>query len=254
MFGEMWNFVKANFKKRSILYVIVVYSLTIFGILPILEVQFALLLTFFAASGLFMPIFAMQFLSRLRLIIMHRNRKKTPIPKEMAELSKRIGGAFKDFGIVEGRTAYVMGKTLVLGREIVEQFSFDQIQAVVAHESGHVKERHGVFQFLAMVLLVLIPLYSWSRLYSPTFFTESVTQLMLTVMVSVAFLAYMTLAMIPVNWYLESRADRIAARFVGKDHIKSALLALAPEKDLKEASEDHPSVFERVKQIEKLKL
>jgi len=253
MLGEMWNFIRANFKKRSILYALVVYSLTIFGSFPILEVKLVFLLTFFATSGLFMPIFATQFLSRLRLILIHRRRKKIPIPTEMMELSKRIGGSFKELGIVEGHNAYVIGKTLVLGEEILKQFDFNKTQAVIAHESGHIKEKHGLFRFFTMILLLLIPWYSWSKLYSPIFFTESLTQLVLTVMVSIAFLAYMTLAMVPINWYLEVRADRIAARFVGKEHIRSALLALGRKENLDEPSEDHPSISERVKLIEKLK-
>lgn len=147
-----------------------------------------------------------------------------------------------------------MGKILVLGEETLERLDFNKIQAVVAHESGHIKEKHGVFRFLSMVLLLLIPWYSWSRLYSPIFFTESLTQIMLTIMVSIAFMAYMAFAMMPVNWYLEARADRIAARFVGKEHIKSALLALGQRENLDEPSEDHPSISERIKLIEKLKI
>lgn len=254
MFSEMWNFIRANFKKRSILYAVIVYSLTIFGSFPTLEVKLAFLLMFFAASGLFMPIYATQFLSKLQQILLYRKRKMIPIPDEMRELAERIGGSFKELGIVKGHNVYVMGKTLVLGKETLEQLDFNQIQAVVAHESGHIKEKHGLFRFLAMVLLLLIPWYSWSKLYSPIFFTESLTQIMLTVMVSIAFLAYMTFAMIPVNWYLEIRADRIAARFVGKEHIRSALLALGSSQKLDEPSEDHPSISERLKQIEKLKL
>jgi hypothetical protein len=92
MFGEMWNFVRANFKKRLILYAVVVYSLTIFGSFPTLEVKLAFLLMFFATSGLFMPIYATQFLSRLQQILLYRKRKKIPIPDEMMELAKRIGG------------------------------------------------------------------------------------------------------------------------------------------------------------------
>lgn len=254
MLGEMWNFIRANFKKRSILYAIVVYSLTIFGSFPTFEVKLLFLLLFFTASGFFMPIYAAHFLSRVQQILLYIKREKIPIPDEMRELAGRIGGSFKELGIVKGHNAYVIGKTLILGTETLEQLDFNQIQAVVAHESGHIKEKHGLFRFLAMVLLLLIPWYSWSKLYSPIFFTESLTQIMLTVMVSIAFLAYMTFVMIPVNWYLEIRADRIAARLVGKEHIKSALLSFGRSQNLDEPSEDHPSIFERLKQIEKLKL
>ena len=211
-----------------------------------------LFFAFFTASGLFMPIFASQFLSQLKQILAHRKTEKFPISNEIADLTKRIGGTFKKLGIGEGCNAYVMGKTLVLGIDLIKRFDFDKRQAVVAHEAGHRKERHWLIRALAIFPLLLIPWYSWSKLYSPIFFSESITQIILTVMVSIAFLAYVMVIMIPINWYLEVRADRIAARFVGKESIKSALLALSNRENLEESSESHPSIAERVKLIEKL--
>lgn len=77
---------------------------------------------------------------------------------------------------------------------------------------------------------------------------------MLTIMVGIALLAYMTIVMTPINWYLEVRADRIAARFTGKKNIKSALLTFANKEKLGMSSETHPSISERVKLIEKLRI
>jgi Zn-dependent protease with chaperone function len=75
---------------------------------------------------------------------------------------------------------------------------------------------------------------------------------MISVLTSIAMLAYMMVVMIPIDWYLEVRADRIAARFVGKEHIKSALLVLSRSSDPEEPSEDHPPITGRLKLIEKL--
>ena len=57
--------------------------------------------------------------------------------------------------------------------------------------------------------------------------------------------------MIPINWWLEGRADKIAAKYVGKEYIKSALLTLADKKNLNEPSETHPPIMKRIKLIEK---
>lgn len=90
-----------------------------------------------------------------------------------------------------------------------------------------------------MIPLLAIPLYSWRIIYSPVFFTESLTHIVLTIMVIIAFLAYIRLVMIPINWYLEAKADRIAVRFARKKNIKSTLLTIAKKGKLGMPSETH---------------
>lgn len=254
MLSELWSLIKISFKKRLALYEIIVMSLTLFGTFPNPMVKFVAFFVFIAASGIFMPIFASQFVSQLRLIFAHKNRIKFPISNEIGDLSEQMSVQAKELGIVKGSTAYVMGKCLVLGVELIKQLTFDERQAVVAHELGHIKEKHVLFRFVLMIPLLAIPLYGWSKLYSPIFFTESLTHIVLAIMVSIAFLAYMRLVMIPINWLIEARADRIAARFAGNRNIKSALLTLANKEKLEKSSETHPSISERVKFIEKLEI
>jgi Zn-dependent protease with chaperone function len=165
-----------------------------------------------------------------------------------------MGAYVRELGIVKGCTAYVCGKSLVLGKELLEDFTFDERQAVVGHELGHVKENHALLRLVLLAPLLVVPLYGWSMLSSPIFFSELLTQMMLAVMLNIAMLAYVMLAAIPVNWYLEVRADRISARYLGKESIKSALLKFGKKKNLKEPSETHPSIAERVKAIDKLRL
>lgn len=254
MHSELWNFIKASFRKRLVLYEIVVLSLTFFGTFPNLAVKFISLFAFIVAGGLFIYVFTTQFVSQLRLVLAYRNREKVPISNEIAKLSKQMNVQLKGLGIVKGCTAYVIGKHLVLGLELLKKLTFNERQAVVAHELGHIKEKHVLFRLVLMIPLLAIPFYSWSTLYSPIFFTESITQIILTVMIDVAFLAYTILIMILPNWFSEFRADTIAARFTGKENIKLALLKFADEEKLGVASETHPSIYDRVKRIEKLEL
>jgi len=254
MLREFWNIVRLSFKKRFIIYYVVVLSLTLFGTFPSLIVRFAALAVFLGATILFVPIFTSQFVTTLRLILAHRKRVRLPVSFEIAALSKRMSVDVKELGIVKGCTAYVKGKCLVLGKELLEDFTFHQRQAVVGHELGHIKEKHALLRLVLLAPLLSVPLFIWSRLSSPIFFSESLTQLILVVMWNIAALAYVVLVAIPVNWYLELRADRAAAKFVGKEHIKSALLKLGKKKSLKEPSETHPSIADRVKAIDKLEV
>jgi len=253
MLREFWNIVRVSFRKRFIVYYVVVWSLTLFGTFPSLIVKLVALSVFVAASVLFVPIFTSQFVSQLRQFLEHRHRVRRRVSSEIADLAERIGAPVKELGFVRGCTAYVRGKCLVLGIELLKRLTFDERQAVVAHELGHMKERHDIFRLILPFLFLVVPLYSWSKLSSPIFFTESLTQIAVTVMLNIALLAFVVMVTIPFNWYFEVRADRVAASLVGKENIISALMKLGAGKNLKEPSETHPSIAERVKLIEKLK-
>jgi len=181
-------------------------SLTLFGTFPSLIVKFVSFVVFIVASVLFVPIFTLQFISQLRQVLAHKKREKFPISYEIADLSRRIGAQVKELRIVKGCTAYVLRGSLVLGTDLIEELTFDERQAVVGHELGHIKEKHAILRVILPIPLLAVPLYSWSRLYSPIFFTESLTQIILTVMLNIALLAFVMLATIPINWYLELRA------------------------------------------------
>lgn len=252
MLREFWNIVRISFKKRFIVYYVIVWAMTLFGNLPIVTLKFVAFAVFVAASVLFVPIFTSQIVSQVHLLLDFKAREKFPVFSEVNELSKHIGVEVKEVGIVKGCTAFVCMGTVVLGKKLLGLLTFDERQAVVAHELGHIKEMHGLIRFILPLPLSAVPLYAWLQLTSPIFFSEWVTQVILTAMLNIATLAFVTMVVIPLNWYLEVRADRIAAKFVGKENIKSALLKLVNKKDLEEASETHPSVAERVRRIEKL--
>lgn len=256
MLDELWKYVKANFNKRLLLYLTIVMSMALLGtpLLPNILVKLVSFLCLLAASGFFIPVFLSQFASRLKLLLAHRNRVKIPVTEEIADLSKRMGVSIKEVGIVKGCTAYVIGRTLVLGLELLRRLTFERRQAVVAHELGHIKGRHGLWGFLVLSMIVAVPCYSWSNLYLPALFLEAPFNLLLNAIVNVALLAFAMMAFIPVSWHLETRADKAAAKFAGAANIKSALLAIAEDKDLEEPSETHPSIAERIRRIDKLNL
>jgi STE24 endopeptidase len=251
MLREFWNIIK-SFKKRFISYYLAVLAMTIFGTFPLMIVKLGAFVVFIVASAFFLPVAASHFIWTLKQFALHRSRVKLPVSAEISVLSKEAGVEVKELGIVKADTAYVMGKSLVFGIDLLKKLNFDERQAVVAHELGHVKRKHVVVRSVWLVLLFTVLMLSWSKLYSPIFFSESITQIILTVMLNISVLAFLFLVMIPINWYIEQDADRFAAKLVGKEHIKSALLKFANEKSIEEPSETHPSIAERVKRIEKL--
>lgn len=254
MLGELWRFIKANFKKRLLIYTLVVMSLTFFGSIPILFVKLLFLPLFIIAAGLFLVIFGQLFLfPGVQQILAYKKGQSIPIPNEIVYLSNQMGVKIKKIRIVEGvYNAYVIGGAVVLGRKLLEKLNLDELLAVIAHELAHKKGRHILLRFLTMILFLVFAMYSWSRLYSPIFFTESFTQIVLTVMINIGLLAFMLVTMIVPNWILEFKADRTAAKFAGKENIKSALLKLVDKENYEEPSETHPSVAERIKHIDKL--
>jgi len=251
MLREFWDVIK-SFKKRFALYCLVVLAMTLFGSFPLIVVRLGAFIIFVAASAVFLPVAASQFISTIRQFAMHRSREKLPISTEISNLSKKAGVKVKELGIVRANTAYVLGKSLVLGTQLLEKLSLDERQAVVAHELGHVKRKHAIIRSVLLAPLLAVLLWSWSRFNSPVFFSESITQIILTTMLYISVLAFQFMAIIPINWYVEQDADRFAAKLIGKEHMTSALLKFANGRNFEEPSETHPSIAERVRRISKL--
>lgn len=254
MLGELWNLVKAKFKKKLILYWALAVSPTPFSLYPNLFAWLLGLPIFFIASTCFMAIITPRILFTFKLWLFRDKEHKIPMSAEIKALTERIGCHLKEVRTREGLcNAFVRGRTLVLGTELLERLDFNQLQAVVAHEVGHIKEKHGWIRFLGAVLII-IPLYAWSKLHCPILFTVQLTAIVILAMTNIALLAYTVLVMIPLNWFTELRADEIAAKFAGKENIISALLTLSDAESIKEPSEDHPSIYDRIKRIRELKL
>lgn len=254
MLHDLWSLFKAGFKGRLIIYESLVISLVFFGSLPNIMLRYFSLLMFILLCGIFVPIFTSFFVSQLRLILAYRKREKIPIPLEITDMSKKCGVKIRDYGIVKGCTACVFNNSLVLGKELLMRLTYDELKAVIAHEFGHIKGKHMLLRIGITAPLLIIPLYSWSRLYFPIVFSESATQIMLNIMMNIALLAYFIVVMIPGNWISEYKADEFAAKNTGKENIIAALLKLTKEEKLNNDSETHPSTSNRVKRLEKLKL
>lgn len=256
MLGELWRFIKAGFNKRLAIYTLVVMNLTFFGSIPSLFVKLLFLSTLTFAAVLFLMIFSRLFLlPGVQRIIAYKKGRNIPLPDEIVYLKKQMKVKVDKLRIVEGLcNAYVIGGSVVLGKELLEKLNYAEILSVIAHEFAHKRGKHILLRIITIIPFTALALHSWSKLSSPIFFTESFTQILLTIMVNIGLLAFILVVMIIPNWMLEFKADEIAARFTEKENVKSALLKLVKKEHYKEPSETHPSIAERVKRIDHLKL
>jgi len=190
------------------------------------------------------------FSSQVKFLFLHKYEADQKIKNEVDRVADLLGVRVKKVRIAKGLcNAFVCFGTLVVGEELLNRLGRSERIAVFAHELGHMKEKHIWFRMLAMMALLAIPFWSWRRLYSPTIISNDFTQLMLTVMINIALLVYSITTMVPVNWYLEVRADRIAVEVAGKASTISAFLAITKREVFESPSEGHPAVSQRVKLI-----
>lgn len=257
MLSELWRFIKVSFKRRMLLYEIGVLSWTLFGSFPNLLVRFFCLGAFITAFALLTPFLTSLVAWQIKALFSKKYEADQRIKSEVGKTAERIGVKPPKVLIAKGLcNAYIHFGTLVLGEELLDRLRArdpSQIRAVIAHELGHRKEKHTWLKMATGVALPAFPLWIWQRLYFPIIISEFVTQLMLNVMITLALFAFLMVAMVPLNWHLEFRADRFMVDVAGKASAIFALLAIVTREKFEIPSEDHPSVSERVKQILKYK-
>jgi Zn-dependent protease with chaperone function len=194
---------------------------------------------FITSCSFFLALYAPRLFSQFQLLSTHKKAVETPIPGDIAELANRMGINIRKLRVKEGWcNAYAVGHSLVLGSDLMHSFTPEQRCAVVAHELGHIKEKHDLISYLAINAFIAYAFFNWLKLP--------------ILMLFAATLAYSVVIVTLVNWYLEIRADKIAAKFTAKENIKSALLNIAAinDRSINESSETHPSIARRIKRIE----
>jgi Zn-dependent protease with chaperone function len=253
MLTEILRFIKLGFWKKLVTGMIAVNAFTIFAKFPNLALKLAALAVFFVSSGVLMPSIASQFSSQIQSMRRHRRRTTRPMPENFKQLQNRMGVRLKEFATVPGKGAYTNGRCVVFGEKSLRDLDFNGLIGVFAHELAHIRGRHILVRAIAACGLVLVPVNAWWAISSPIFLSELFTIIILQVMATIAIVVFMSIAMIPVNWKLEARADKVATEFVGKRAMESALLNITEEKNHKTPSETHPPISERVKLIRKVK-
>lgn len=257
MLSEVLKLVKASFNKRLLLYFAVVSSFTMFGSIPFIQIKFPFLFAFIAVASLFLIVFGKIFIiPTFRILLLSKKGVRLPVPEQFKELSQKMGTSLKEIRIMKSneRNAFATPKCITFTSKLWTDLNHNEIMAVAAHELGHLKGRHALYRFVLVAAAITPIPFLWTRFTSPILLNKTITPFVFQGMMEVALLAFMITIMIPVCWVSELKADEAAARYVGKENIQSALLRLAEKKDAMQPSETHPSIQERVKHIEQMKL
>jgi Zn-dependent protease with chaperone function len=187
---------------------------------------------------------------------MSRKGETIEAPLRMQELAGRMGKSLKQIRIIflQINNAFASSKGITFTKKLFDEFNENEVLAIAAHEIEHQRGHHALYKTIAVMVCMILPVLSWSAFKVPILLNETFTQTLFQIMMNISLLAFMMVIMIPANWYLEIKADAAAARFVGKEHIRSALLKLTTKETMKQNSETHPSVYERIKYLDNLKL
>ena len=156
------------------------------------------------------------YLGNIKLML-KRRKIEVPLPDEIAILAKNMGLKISRMTIFpDVCNAYASGKKLFMGQKLLDKLDAKQIEAVAAHEFGHIKGRHNVAQMLYILPIIIFLWLNWNTLPTGILY--------------LGLFAYVMVALVPIHWTIERKADRAAAKYVGKEAFKSALLAIS-EKD-----------------------
>ena len=231
---------KVGFKGRLIVCTALIFSVTLFNSIDFPLVRFSASLATLVAAELFIYCYVPFYLDNLWLLFRSK-ATEVPLPIELATLAKNMGlkvSKMKVFPKV--CNAYAHGNQLFMGQKLLEKLNSEQIKAVAAHEFGHIKGRHIMVQVFYILPIIAFVWLGWSKLPP--------------VMLDLGLIAYMMVALVPLHWMIEKRADLVAVKYVGKEPFKSALLSLVEKDRLNEPSETHPSISQRLKWIDEITL
>ena len=254
MRSEFWNFIK-SFNKRLLLYTMVVTTFVFLGSFPYFLFKLILFFVHLALNIMFMVTYSRHFIyPNIKLLLLSRKGLEIPVPEEIVKLQKEMGVRIKSLKVVDGlnTVCITLWKEVLVGRWILEALTRDEFKAVLAHEFAHQKGKHTIWRVLLTIPLFFIPIFSWSNLCFPILINRLFTQVIITILACASIFAFMVVMMTPIDWILELKADKTAAKYAGKENIKSALLKLTPKERLEQPTETHPSTMERIKHIEKL--
>ena len=236
-----WKSFKIGFKGRLAVCIALTASLTIFNFFDFAFLRFAASMAILVTAEMFVISYFPFFWDNFVFIFKSNKAREVPLPDELRILAKKMGLKITKMKIFPKiYNAYARGNQLYIGEAMLEKLDSEQIKAVAAHEFGHIKGRHMILQIVYILPILAVVWLSWSRLPS--------------VMLERGLFAYMMVAMVPIHWWVEKRADLAAITYVGKEAFKSVLLTFAENGKLNAASETHPAVSMRLKWISEAKL
>ncbi|BAV94888.1 M48 family metallopeptidase [Ichthyobacterium seriolicida] len=191
--------------------------------------------------------------------------------------SKKVGFNISNIFVIDGSkrstkaNAYFTGfgsrKRIVLYDTLIKKLDSDEIVAVLAHEIGHYKNRHTVYNMIIFGLTSCIILYVFSLVIDNPLLSEllNVSQPSFHIGIIIFSILYSPLSMITnfiINYLsriFEYQADNFAKEKLGENTLISSLKKLSrdslsnltPHPLYVFLHYSHPTLLERVKNLKK---
>lgn len=190
----------------------------------------------------------------LPLVIINNNRL---VEIELSNNLKSIISKLKVFKVHKNfANAYAIGvlpnsKSIILSGDLFTKMSEKELDGIIAHELGHLKENH-LFKLYVSSLLALLIGYL-STFYFYPMIEQTKFNIHILRAIHGAFFYGLPLWIIPSLFQrnLEYRADSYASRVVGKNNYINALKKLneITNGKVKEGGLTHPSLDDRINNI-----
>lgn len=229
---------RIDFKGKILIVIMLLYSISIYEIFatPILRLEGLIGTLIFAELAV--VAYTPTYFDTFKELLKRPKCNIMPYPHEidlLIEKSNLNGIKFMIEPDCSG--AYSRWNVVCMGEVLLKEFDMGMILAVVAHELGHIKERHSITSILvAYVILGVVYL---------TFVGPPI-------ILALAAFSLITLTLIPLSRYFEFRSDNFARGLVGVEDVKRVLLTLGEEHGFNFSSETHPSIEKRIARLERL--
>lgn len=175
--------------------------------------------------------------------------RKKQIDNSYARLFQNVGVSARVVVVEKLKNAYAMGvgkvSTIVLGKDLVEKMSPDELNGIVCHEAAHLKFHH----LRVLLIIEIIKIYIFCFVSYVSFKLSGGNPYIFIPVFGVVggFMAY---ARMPMRRY-EKQTDLFAANMVGPDTYISALKRLneMTGKKMDNFDIEHPRLKNRIKHI-----
>ncbi|MBV1887951.1 MAG: M48 family metallopeptidase, partial [Urechidicola sp.] len=197
--------------------------------------------------------------------------KEGELKKAIEQFAKKVGFKLDNIFVIDGSkrstkaNAYFAGfgktKRIVLYDTLINDLSTEEIVAVLAHEVGHYKRKHTIFNLLASILLTGFTLYILSLLISNPLLSKALgTQQSFHIGLIAFGILYSPISEITgllmnlISRKFEYQADNYAKEHYGatplitslKKLSKNSLSNLTPHKAYVFVHYSHPTLRERI--------
>lgn len=226
------------------------------GVWHLTALLLALVLSVFLLNGLLAPL----------LLVAVRARPAPPEARHICELPARMGVRLRDIRVFRGRQQKVANaiqigilpnlRYVLISDYLISSMPPAQAEAIVAHELAHIRGRHILIKVGSIVAVVAV-LEALAFGISALLHGPAAGFVGLALFIGLIVGLFVFRGMVGIR--LELRADRVAAREVGRQDVIEALERLAELNDIRRRSgtgwsllNQHPGIEQRIEELRRV--